>query len=181
MMIAHLPAGYLLSTALSKKWRITNDQLHKYFILAGISGSIFPDIDIIYFYLVDNKQHHHHSFFTHYPILWVALIIISYLFLKNNRLKSFGLIAMIFSINGFLHMMLDSLVGDIRWLTPFSNQAFSLFDVAATHAYWWLNFIFHWSFLVELLIVVIGIYVYRNRKLKKIAANRRRDAFMIAI
>lgn len=180
MMIAHLPAGYLLSTALSKKWHITNDRLHQHFLMAGMIGSIFPDIDMLYFYLIDNRQHHHHSFFTHFPIIWMALLLIAALYKKKAPHQQEWLLVMIFSINGLIHMVLDSVVGDIRWLAPINNMPFSLFYVASHYNFWLLNFIFHWSFLIEILITAIAIFVYRNRKLKQIINQRRRHAFSIA-
>lgn len=52
MFIAHAPAGYLLSRA--------HPSLRKYAMWI-VLGSVFPDIDMFYFYLISDGTAHHHS------------------------------------------------------------------------------------------------------------------------
>jgi inner membrane protein len=63
-----------------------------------------------------------------------------------------------------LHMVLDTLVGSIMWLWPFSDKFFQLAVVPATHSNWVLSFIFHWSFAVELVIVVFAGFLFLKDK-----------------
>jgi len=63
MFIAHLPAGYMLSkgvVALGHLRRL-GEQTKRRLIAAGMIGAIIPDIDLLYFYLIDHRQHGHHS------------------------------------------------------------------------------------------------------------------------
>ncbi len=68
MIIGHLPLGYLSIKVFPAK--LINISNKKIFMLVGLSGSIAPDLDMIYFYLVDNRQHHHHTYWTHIPFYW---------------------------------------------------------------------------------------------------------------
>jgi len=64
---------------------------------------------------------------------------------------------LIFSI--FLHLTLDTIVGKIEWLHPFTNQAYSLFNVPAIYEFWAYNFVFHWTFLFEIGVIGWAIYM----------------------
>jgi len=54
-----------------------------------------------------------------------------------------------FCLNGFVHLLLDSVVGDIWWLALFVDRPVALATVTARHQPWWLNFALHWSFAPE--------------------------------
>lgn len=163
MFIAHLPAGYIVSNVIAK--RIDSNQFNiKLFVIAGMIGAIAPDLDMIYFYLFDHKQHHHHSYFTHYSILWFSLLLFSIVLYQVVIDKSKAILAIIFSINACLHMILDSFVGDIWWFAPFIDKPYVMFTVTARYQPWWLNFIFHWSFFLELLISAWAFIVFRGNR-----------------
>jgi inner membrane protein len=68
----------------------------------------------------------------------------------------------IFSAGGLLHMVLDSVVGDIWWFAPFIDRPFALFTVPALYTPWWLNFLLHWSFALELAICVGAVITFRR-------------------
>lgn len=128
-------------------------------------GAIVPDLDLLYFYLVDARQTHHHHYFSHWPALWLALALLSGLCLRFHRSSHWAQISLAFAHGGVLHMLLDSLVGDIWWLAPLHDQPYALFSVPARYQPWWLSFMLHWSFLVELLICLIALRLYRQRHL----------------
>ena len=122
MIIAHTFAGYIISDKLLKI--VNHGSLSSnIFILSGMLGAIAPDIDLIYFYPIDNKQHHHHSYFTHLPISWLILLAISIICSKLKP-SNFSLLFFIFTLNGLLHLLLDSMSGQIKWLLPFNNKSF---------------------------------------------------------
>jgi len=126
----------------------------------GLLASIAPDLDLLYFFFVDKQQHLHHGYWTHFPFFWLGILtaaLLAYPLLKRFRI--FSLFLFCFLPNILLHLLLDSVVGDIRWLAPFSSQSFSLFEVPALHDYWVYNFVFHWTFLLEVSIVVAAILV----------------------
>jgi len=118
MFIAHLPAGYVGSKLLFSRFEHYGVK-QKDFLWAGISGAIVPDLDLLYFYLLDHRQHHHHSYFTHFPILWACLVLISTAWLAWGKSKALAVLTAIFSLNGMFHMVLDTVVGDIWWFAPF--------------------------------------------------------------
>lgn len=60
--------------------------------------------------------------------------------------------------NGLLHMLLDFIAGNIYWLAPWVNKPFSLFTVFRLYEPWWLNFLLHRSFVLEIAIVIWAVY-----------------------
>lgn len=161
MIIAHAPAGYLCA-----KWMQSRGLALKGIIVAGIAGALAPDLDMFYFYLVDGRQHHHHTYWSHYPIVWGSLLVATLLwFLLARQSKAAGL-SLIICLNGFLHLVLDSLVGDIWWFAPYVDKPYSFFTVSPGFKPWWLNFILHWSFLAEVIIVTTAILVFKKSRKK---------------
>jgi hypothetical protein len=126
-------------------------------------GSILPDFDLIWFYAIDARAFHHHLYWTHMPAFWAVLAVPIWLAGKylNQPLAALGFLLAI-----GLHLFLDSLVGGAAWLWPVSAHLFSMAEVPATHANWILSFVFHWSFLLELLIIFSALFlaISQNRK-----------------
>ena len=157
MIIGHLPAGYLVSQFTYA--RLGCDAVSRQaYVAAGMAGAIAPDFDLAYFYLFDERQHHHHTYLTHFPIVWLALLAAAMWWFRSTRFQFLPALALVFSLNGFVHMVLDSIVGDIAWLAPWQMRFFSLFDIRPVYDAWWLNFLLHWSFALE---VVITLCAYR--------------------
>ncbi|BCB25947.1 hypothetical protein SKTS_08330 [Sulfurimicrobium lacus] len=154
MFFAHLPAGYLFTSALSRSRRVRRGISLRVFMAAGLAGSIFPDIDLLYFFLIDQRQHHHHTYWTHLPLFWITMSAIALLFFAARKNTAALACTLVFGANIFLHLMLDTLVGDIWWLYPLVDQPFALSTVPALYSPWWLNFVLHWSMAVEAGIVL---------------------------
>lgn len=131
MFIAHLPAGYLLA----KTIRLRTPG-RKAVMTAALLGAIAPDLDLFYFYTLDGRQHHHHSYWTHYPSVWFALMLLAW---GASRI--------------------DCIVGDIPLLAPWSMRFHALATVQAQYHPWWLNFLLHWSFFLELLIIAVSVCI----------------------
>lgn len=165
MFIAHLPAGYISAKLLLKKLAHTRMSV-KLFVLAGVMGGIAPDLDMFYFYLIDNRQNHHHTYWPHYPILWFAMLTASCIWFKVSKSESAAALALMFSISGFIHMLLDTVVGDIWWFAPFIDKPYAFFNVEAIYKPWWLNFILHWSFALEILVLGWAYYLWRSKSAK---------------
>lgn len=70
IFIAHLPAGYLLAKTIFSRTLGARAVM-----AAALLGSITPDLDLLYFYTLDAQQRHHHSYWTHYPAVWLALML----------------------------------------------------------------------------------------------------------
>jgi inner membrane protein len=159
MIIGHIPAGYVISKLLFPRFA-SRDATWKPFLWAGVLGAYVPDLDMLYFHLVDHRQHHHHTYWIHFPIVWASLLLVSVIWLYADRARNSSILAIIFSLNGFIHMLLDSIVGDIWWFAPFVDKPFAFFTVPALYKPWWLNFLLHWSFALELAVVVWAVYLW---------------------
>lgn len=151
MFIAHLPAGYLATKVL-----IRRDPNNRSLMATGLIASILPDIDLLWFYLVDNRQTVHHSYIFHWPLFWVFLAAALWLFafLLNRRYAGAFILLALFNI--LLHMALDSIVGGIGWFRPFSDTELNLVEVPARYGWWVWSFVLHWTFLFEVLIVTLA-------------------------
>lgn len=150
MFIAHLPAGYLLTKAMQRKCKINK------YLLVGLLASVFPDLDLLYFYLIDNRQHLHHSYWTHIPFFWLVAATLTFFLKKKNH----KILAAIFFANIFLHLVLDTIVGKIEWLYPLTDKSYYLFHAPSLYSFWVYNFIFHWTFLFEITITIAAIFVF---------------------
>ncbi|MEZ5686655.1 MAG: metal-dependent hydrolase [Paracoccaceae bacterium] len=157
MFIAHLPAGYLLARSLSK------DHLNKkWLVFTGLGASILPDTDLLWFYLVDNRQSVHHAYLFHMPFFWIALGALSLAITrlkKWRRAEPFIGVALLCLL---LHMLLDTVAAEIGWLRPFSAIEWNLIKVPARFDWWVWSFVFHWTFLLELAIISAAAVALRQ-------------------
>lgn len=170
LFIAHLPAGYVISKSLWIKFSSRCQGIsQRLFLSAGLIGSVAPDFDLFYFYLMDHRANHHHTYFTHYPIVWFALLGLSLLCLRFFSPKKWAILVTLFCVNALVHLLLDSVVGDIWWLMPFVDQPYALFTVPAKFNPWWLSFLLHWSFLCELLIICIAVWLWLRNGISRLA------------
>lgn len=143
-MIAHLPAGYLVTRLLPPApWRMT----------AGLLGSVAPDLDMLW-WLATGGHTHHHAYVTHFPSVWLLGLLGSALARSPMGLA--------FTLNGLVHMALDTVVGDIAWLAPLDHRRMSLMVVTDRYDPWWLNFVLHGSFALELALVAAALWAWRR-------------------
>jgi inner membrane protein len=166
MLIAHLPAGYILFHTV-KKNRLLDEKSKRPLFFGILLGSILPDLDTIWFYALSDRSEVHHSYWTHTPFFWTVLFIFGFVasrFFKNQRLSVFILDVW---ISAMLHLCLDTIAGQIRWAWPFSNRAIQFVEIPATHSWWVMSFINHWTFLLEIILIVIASIIYfKNRQNK---------------
>jgi inner membrane protein len=138
----------------------------KYYVIYGLLCSVLPDFDLLYFYLIDHRQHAHHTYWTHIPIFWLLLTGALYFGTKAVLRKNIGLACVILLANTQTHLLLDSVAGGIYWLHPFNNEYYRLFEITARYDWWVWNYIIHWTFLFELLIIAATTYViWEDRRL----------------
>ena len=170
MFIAHLPSGYIMSVSILKRIRHVSAPASTT-LLSGMVGAIAPDFDLFYFYLVDHRQTLHHKYFTHWPLFWLALSAACALWLRLSSRPIAAHLGLVFCLGGVLHLLLDSVVGEVQWLAPFSDRFYSLFHVRAVFKPWWLNFALHWSFALEIAICLWALWLYRQRRRDGIAGG----------
>ena len=74
-----------------------------------------------------------------------------------------------FGINVLLHLVLDSIVGHIWWLYPWIDEPYSLTTVPAEYKPWWMSFILHQSFLLEIALLATAVFLYvRERNVRTV-------------
>jgi len=168
MFIAHLPAGYLWTRFIVRKRRLAEVPSPRYRLLMtlGLIGSLLPDVDMLYFYLIDNRQHLHHGYWTHIPVYWLVLFGATLLIGRLLRKPLVSPAAIVLFSNVFIHLGLDTIAGKVRWLAPFSNRDFVLAEVPARYGWWVWNFVFHWTFLLEITILVAALVMFLRSRLK---------------
>ncbi|NBZ86102.1 metal-dependent hydrolase [Stagnihabitans tardus] len=148
MLIAHLPSGYLLARGAG--WRMA----------ACLAGAVFPDLDMIRFWL-EGGRIHHHAYFTHLPAFWAGVSLVALVVLRGARLGW----ALAFLAGVWLHLCLDTVAGDVMWLWPWSDRMIHLAEVPATYDSWVISFVLHWTFLLELGITAAAAGLFlRHRK-----------------
>ena len=152
MLVAHLPSGYIVARAAGVRSGLP--------FWAALVGSVFPDFDMIWFLFVDQGAIHHHLYWVHAPGFWVIVAALTLPFLRGTIRQA----ALLFLAGIFVHLVLDSIGGGIMWLWPLSDRLYSLIEVPATQANWVLSFVLHWSFLAELAVIGLALWLYLTRK-----------------
>ncbi len=143
MFIAHLPAAYLIARPLRNRFWSAGA------MVAFLIGSVAPDLDMIWFYLVDGRATHHHDYLTHRPAIWLGLLFLMLLLERRwPRLSPIKWGA----LGCLLHLALDSIAGQINWGWPIGDWRVTLVHVSATHDHWIKSFAAHWTFQTEILI-----------------------------
>jgi hypothetical protein len=166
MFIGHLPVGYLLTRMMRAGASIPKSAGRR-FMSAGLICSVLPDIDLIYFYLIDHRQHLHHGYWTHLPVFWLIVLILLWEWIALSGRKGLLPWLRLGAANILVHLLLDTIVGKIRWLHPFSGRDYFFFDVPSVYDWFVLNFVLHWSFLLEVSLCGAAGYVsFMNRRLK---------------
>lgn len=158
MFIAHLPAGYLTARIVA---RLNGGTATPTLIVAGLAGGIFPDLDLVYATLIDHWSVHHHRYWTHLPVVWLAVSAAALMLFRLTGETRQRTVIFLLAVWG--HLLLDSVAGDIWWLWPWLDKPFSLVAIPAIHSPWWLNFLLHWTFAVELAIVASGVGLELSR------------------
>ena len=160
MLIAHMPAGYIVAKAAKQE--------KKSVVLSSLIFSIWPDLGLIYFYFFDNTSTFHRHHFPHLPIVMAIAFIATLPLYFWKPFKKFQIYYLLFFINWLIHLVLDTFTERIFWLYPFSNEGFRLIEIPAVFHHWIISFVLHWTFAVELAIVAIALILFvRTRKQKR--------------
>ena len=167
MFIAHLPAGYLLTRLMVGSPLAPHRQGHRSILrpslgllFVGMLASVLPDIDLLYFYLIDNRKVHHHLYWTHVPLFWLLTGVAGLLILGWFNVQRFSHYVWVFSVNIQVHFLLDTVGGGIAWAYPFNMVLYQFVEVPAVYTWWVANYLWHWTFLLELVIVYMAMLVY---------------------
>jgi LexA-binding, inner membrane-associated putative hydrolase len=168
MFLAHLPAGYLVGAVITKRWPLVSIRTAW---CAVLLGSIAPDLDLFYFYMVSDRSINHHIYPTHLPVVWLLTSIVVGLCLWRAPPRWRATWAM-FSSGWFLHLLLDTVAGHIWWLWPWVTTPYVLIVVPRRFDLWWLNFLAHPSILIEMLIIACAAVVWHRRRTNAVVKKR---------
>ena len=160
MLIAHLPAGYILASAARQRSAASR------IVAAALVGSALPDVDMVYFFLTGGKVHHH-DYVSHWPLFWLALAVVALPAVGRLAPRWFPAAAVFFAAV-MLHMIMDTVAAPMLWLAPFDWSKFELTTVPAAYSNWVISFMLHWTFGLELLICATALIVAvrRNRRVR---------------
>lgn len=153
MFIGHLPSAYLVYRLAAPR------SLSKATFRAGMVGAVFPDIDMLWFYFVDDRGHHHHWYLTHRPAVWLGLLLLCGLLTYLSRTRHVA-IGISFCIGALIHIVFDSIAGQVYWLWPLSDATVTLVVVPPTHSHYILSFLAHWIFKVEIAVTILAAIVF---------------------
>lgn len=149
MITAHIPSGYAL--AKSAGWTGAA-------FAAAVIGAVFPDIDLIWFYFVDDRAIHHHRYWVHAPLFMALSSIILIIVARRHP------VAVAFAAGWALHILLDAPNGRLMWLWPFSDTLYSPIHVPPTRSHWIMSFLTHWSVVLELTVWAIAATLFFKRE-----------------
>jgi hypothetical protein len=154
MLVAHLPAGYILGRAFGARRGAV--------MAAALAGSVLPDFDLFWFYVIDDRAIHHHCYWVHAPGFWAAVAVAS-LPLLRWAAPALWWPALAFFGSLLVHVLGDSIGGGIMWLWPLDDRLLSLVTVPATQAHWVASFVLHWTFLLELGVIGVAGWLWLKR------------------
>ena len=148
MIIAHLPAGYLLTKIISPKF----DPSRKASIwFCALAASVLPDLDILWFYIEGGVRNHRY-YPTHWPLLWLGLFTAAAVLLVMVKRRDLLVYPIVMMLNVLLHLCLDMLAGPVFYAAPFFWEKIQIIKVPAVYDWWVWNFLRHWTFQLELMI-----------------------------
>lgn len=153
MLTAHLPSGYVLARGVPVR--------NGWLMPVALTGAVFPDLDMLFFYFVDAGRIHHHRYWVHVPAFWGVIGALALPVLAWWGWLQQGLV---FLAAIFLHLLLDTIGGGILWGAPFDDRLYSLVTVPATQDHWILSFLLHWTFVAELGIWGLAAYLWIFRR-----------------
>ena len=167
MIFAHSSLGVLSAYIIDKTRNCTRTTL--FIWIAGILGSVAPDIDILYVVLIDPTSSHR-GFFTHSLPLYFLGFLWAYIYIRLSKLPNyFEKAALAFSLGTVFHIVSDAIVDYVYPVKPFVNFAytFRLFPLYKDQGIF--SYITSPYMLLELIIIAIGlaILIKNFRKCKK--------------
>lgn len=173
MIVAHLPAGYLVGQSVAGPLARRSGTSAKGLLAMVAFMSVAPDLDMLWYYFADHGQRLHHHFWTHIPAFWVLVGLCGGGVALVARSPAIGAYTLAATLGALLHIVLDTINGGILWLAPWSSQDFRWLEVPSRYDFWVANFLFHWSFVFELAILVAAFETWRRtRTLSQRAAGK---------
>lgn len=129
MIFAHGPLGFTLAWLTKPLWKTSPTKRFAFWMyVVGFIGGAAPDLDLLYYYLIDASTSHR-EMITHTPFLYiVTYLIIGTVLLSLKKKKAF-LGFSIFIAGTISHLLTDGIVSQIRYFYPLSNEFYGIADL----------------------------------------------------
>lgn len=179
-MIAHLPAGYMLTVGMLSATRADRRPRARLLFAVGLIASVAPDVDGLVWAgvkLMGRPAPHHHDYPTHWPLAWLALVLVAVAIAAVLRNRTALIGAGVVGLNLGVHGLLDSVASPMAWGAPFSEATWEMVRVPPTHGdKWVLSMLDHWTFGLEIVLVVAaaGVLLWRWRARRSAATQAAR-------
>ena len=167
MLTGHLPAGYFLSRALIKKYKIP---LTPFWLGLGLVAAVAPDFDHAFNLLFQANITDHRSLLSHIPATYFALLLAGYViyrFWPRTWLK-WGMIILL--PNALLHLILDTIFIGIKWLWPFYDGLIGIYNVGYSGGFLVADYFQHWYWYLEIFLwlaaIIYVVISYKKGELK---------------
>lgn len=167
MLIGHIPLGYLIARGLKNVWqKSVQTPRQRYWLYgAAIAGSVFPDFDLFYYYLV-NAFTSHRLLPTHSFIPYSILLIIGTLLNKRQPHRVVGFGILLFALGGIGHIIADMYTGMAAGFAPLSLKVFGLYSLASISNSWFGRYPFLTNYITEYFIYAVALlYAVRKKAL----------------
>lgn len=168
----HIAGGYLTAYTFLQLTHsnLAPEQTQTLLALGAIFG-FAPDLDWfrafvkVESFTIQGNKVSHRKFFSHAPLVWLAIGLCIFFLAHDEFTKYIGLIIW---LGSWSHFVLDSIEYGVMWLWPFSNRLLGLKKLGADDniqgphfwRYWW-NFLVHYStetsFYLEIIVILIFI------------------------
>ena len=160
MFVGHMPAGYILTSAMRGRAPSWNKAL----MATGLVASILPDADLLWFYMVDQRQTVHHAYITHTPAFWLGVAAAALTVCWVMKWRVGPLFVGVALANVLLHLALDSIAAEVYWLWPFPVLPVNIVHIPAHYGWWVWNFVLHWTFALELIVILVAVVLWTSQR-----------------
>ncbi len=131
MIFAHGPLGFLTAIVVRRRamrapFSFTTRQWYL-LLFIGYVGGIFPDVDLLYFYLADASTPHR-ALLTHTPLVYLVLFALFGGWWWLRKRYTWFLCNLVFVIGVMSHLITDAIVSKVMFLYPFSTRFFGISD-----------------------------------------------------
>ncbi len=165
MIFAHSFFGVFTTYAVLKilPYKFSRFQ-QKVLWFVGITSSILPDADIIYYLWCPLCSHR--EIFTHgVPIYFLISLFIFAVGLFVHRRKFFTVMAVVFLLGIVGHLILDMGTGGLVFFAPFSYRKYGLsLDSVGSKSEWWSVYISSLWFYLEIAISFLYLFLAASLK-----------------
>ncbi len=169
MYFTHSLAGALtVKPIIDKEERNLTEKEKVVLWFVGITASVLPDFDLLYVLLTGVENHRY--FVTHGITVYLIMFLITYLLRYMQEKKEFGrkffkVLSLVFITGVATHLFIDTLLGGIALLSPFSYRVFGFeMSLRKEGGNWLLEYLKSKYMFIELFFASTFLYILRDKK-----------------